>query len=69
MLALAVSLLFGLAALAAVAVIHSSLVVGIRRARLILAELDEIERQARVTRPAPAGSPPQLALRPAFAAA
>ena len=69
MLALAVSLLFGLAALAAIAVIRSSLIVGIRRARVILAALDEIERGARVTRPAPAGSRPQLALRPAFAAA
>lgn len=46
MLAVAISLLFGFATFAALAVIHASLVAGARRARLILAELAEIERAA-----------------------
>jgi hypothetical protein len=39
MLAIAISLLFGFAAFAAVTVIHASVLHGARRARLILAEL------------------------------
>lgn len=44
MLAIAISLLFGFAAFSALTVVHASLVAGARRARLILAELAEIER-------------------------
>ena len=51
MLALAISLLFGLAACAALAVIRASLLVGTARARLILAELAEIDRRASASRP------------------
>jgi hypothetical protein len=60
MLAIAISLLFGLAAFAALAVIRSSVTVGARRARTILAELAEIERRAGVSRsrPVPGWSPP-----------
>ncbi|HEU4652261.1 MAG TPA: hypothetical protein VFS49_12680 [Croceibacterium sp.] len=65
MLAITVSLLFALAAAAALAVLRSSLLVGCARARLILAELAEIDRQARASRPAPALLQP----RPALAAA
>ena len=67
MLTIAISLLLALAAFAAIAVIHASLVAGARRARAILAELDAIERRARAsTRPAAsrpqwAGFPPALA--------
>ena len=68
MLAIAVSLLFALAALAAVAVTRASLISGTRRWRLILAELDALDRAARVTRPVSAGLRPSLALRPALAA-
>lgn len=50
MLAMAVSLLFGFAAFAALAVIRSSLRVGSARARLILAELAAIDRRAGSTR-------------------
>jgi L-arabinose isomerase len=50
MLAIAVSLLFGLAACAALAVIRVSLLTGWARARLILAELAEFDRQPLVTR-------------------
>ena len=69
MLAIAVSLLFGFAALAALAVIVSSLMSGSRRVRAILAELAEIERQARVTRPRPVRLQPRVALLPMLAAA
>ena len=69
MLAIAVSLLFGLAAFAALSVISSSLVAGSRRTRAILAELAEIERQARVTRPRAARPAPRVVLLPALAAA
>lgn len=57
MLAIAVSLLFGFAAFAALAVIRSSVAVGSARARMILAELAQIDRRPAVTRP--------LASRPA----
>ena len=50
MLAIAVSVLFALAAFAASAVIHASWVTGSRRARAILGELAKIERETRVTR-------------------
>jgi hypothetical protein len=69
MLAIAISLLFGLAAFAALAVIASSLTSGARRTRAILAELAEIERKARVTRPRPVRFQPRAVLQPAFAAA
>ena len=65
MLAIAISLLFALAAFIALAVLHASLVTGSRRVRAILAELAEIERSARVTRTRSA----QPALQPLFAAA
>ena len=68
MLAIAVSLLFGLAAFAALAVISSSLATGLRRTRAILAELAEIERKARVTR-ARAYPRAQAVFQPALAAA
>lgn len=44
MLAIAISLLFGFAACAALIVVHASLVTGARRARQILAELAEMDR-------------------------
>lgn len=69
MLTIAVSLLFGLTTFVALAVIASSLVSGSRRVRTILAELAEIERKARVTRPRPVRSQPQGALIPVLAAA
>ena len=50
MLAIALSLLFGFIAFAAIAQIHASVGYGARRGRLILAELARNER--RVTRPA-----------------
>ena len=53
MLAIAVSLLFALAAFLALVVLHASLAVGARRVRFILAELAEIDRRARVTRTRP----------------
>ena len=68
MLAIAVSVLFALAAFAAFTVIHASWVTGSRRARAILAELAEIEREARVTR-GPARPRPWAIHRPALAAA
>ena len=68
MLAIAVSLLFGLAAFAALAVIASSLSSGSRRVRAILAELAAIERKAPVTRPR-AYPRPQAVFQPALAAA
>ena len=69
MLAMAISLLFGFAAFAAIVVIHASLVIGGRRARMILAALDEIEhaagvKSAEVRRPRAA-----MARQPGFAAA
>lgn len=59
MLAIAISLLFGLAAFTALAVIYASLVRGARSARYILAELESGRRPARPVnpqawRPAPA---------------
>ena len=69
MLAIAVSLLFGLAAFAALAVIAFSLMSGSRRVRAIVAELAQIERRAPVTRPWAARLQPRPALLPAFAAA
>jgi hypothetical protein len=68
MLGMAISLLFALAALAALAVIRRSLVAGSARARLILAELAEIENCAAVTRPSAEARLP-LALQPRLAAA
>ena len=67
MLAIAVSLLFALAAFAALATIGSALIDGSRRARAILAELGEIEHRACVTRGRAAQWEPGY--RPAFAAA
>ena len=69
MLAITISLLFGLAAFAAMAVLGASLMTGSRRVRAILAELAEIERRERVTRVRPALSTPRAVLQPAFAAA
>lgn len=69
MLAIAISLLFGLAAFAALAVIRSSAIVGSHRARAILAELAEIDRRARVSRPRPAAEWQPLAPMPVRAAA
>ena len=69
MLAIAVSLLFALAAFAALAVIWSSLVAGSRRTRAILAELAAIERKARVTPPRPVRLQPRAAPMPALVAA
>ena len=68
MLAIAVSVLFTLAAFAALAVIHASLVAGARRTRAILAELAEIERGQRVIRVRPARLRPRAAF-PLLAAA
>jgi hypothetical protein len=69
MLAIAISLMFGLAAFTALAVIRSSVVAGSRRARAILAELAEIERRAGVTR-GPSALPRQPTARvPVLAAA
>jgi len=67
MLAIAVSLLFGLAAFTALAVLASSLVTGARRARVILAELAEIDARPCVTRTAAVR--PAAALLPVFAVA
>jgi hypothetical protein len=50
MLGIAIALLFGLAALVALAVIHASVAAGVLRAREIMVELAEIERRASVTR-------------------
>ena len=69
MLAIAISLLFGLAAFAALAVIRSSVIAGSRRARAILAELAEIERRSLVTRSPSARSQPRMRPIPALAAA
>ncbi len=51
MLAIAISLLFGVVAFAAVAVIHASVAHGARRARLILAELAGTPRRTARIRP------------------
>ena len=69
MLAIAVSLLFALAAFLALAVIHASLTAGAMRVREILAELAQIERSARVTRARPVLAMPRPALQPLLAAA
>ena len=70
MLTIAVSLLFGLAAMTALGIIRSSLIAGAARSRLILAELAEIDRAAaRTIRPATPRARPEPAFRPAFAAA
>ena len=69
MLTITISLLFGLAAFAAMAVLSSSLIAGSRRVRAILAGLAEIERLERVTRVRPALSKRREVLQPAFAAA
>ena len=69
MLAITISLLFGLAAFAAVAVLGASLIAGSRQIRVILAEVAEIERRRRVTRVRPALSMPRAVLQPTFAAA
>ena len=69
MLAIAVSLLFALAACAAIAVIASSLLSGSRRTRAILAELAEIERGRRVIRMRPVRLQPRPVLTPLLAAA
>jgi hypothetical protein len=50
MLAIAISLLFGLAACVALAVIRSSVITGSRRVQTILAELAEIDRREEFTR-------------------
>ena len=69
MLAIAISCLFGLAACAALVVIHSSLVAGAGRAKQILVELAKIDRQPRVTRTAAAPHRLLPASLPALAAA
>ena len=70
MLAIAVTLLFALAAFATILVIASSLASGSRRVRMILAELAEFEVAAeRATRPSPTRFRPQAALQPMLAAA
>jgi hypothetical protein len=67
MLAIAISLLFGLTALAAVMVIHAAFVHGVRRARQIMVELAALEAgTARVTRASRYREP---AFPPLFAAA
>jgi hypothetical protein len=68
MLALAISLLFVLAAFAALAVIRRSLLEGTARARLILAQLAEIDRCGPATRLLPRVQP-LPAFRPGFAVA
>jgi hypothetical protein len=68
MLGMAISLLFALAAFSALSVIRWSLVAGSARARLILAELAELDRRAAVKCPA-AGSRAPRAYRPHLAAA
>ena len=67
MLIVAISLLFGLAAFAAIAVIRLSLTAGAGRARVILAELAEID--SGITQTRSAVHRPRLAFRPSFAAA
>ena len=69
MLAITISLLFGLTAFAAMAVLGSSMMAGSRRIWAILAELAEIERRRRGTRVRPALSMPRAVLQPTFAAA
>jgi hypothetical protein len=67
MLAIAISLLFGLAAFAALAVLGASLSRCARRARAILAELAEIERRAGLTQAQSAFPPPWTQAVPAAA--
>lgn len=66
MLAIAISLLFGLAGFTALAVIYASLIRGARSARYILAELESGRRPARPVnpqawRPVPARHPQLVA--------
>ena len=63
MLAVAISLLFGLAAFAAVAVIHVSLVGGALRARQIVRELSASDRRVvrQVNRASPRPAPARQA--------
>ena len=68
MLGMAISLLFAIAAVAALAVINQSLRVGSARARLILAELGELDRRAPAIRPV-VKMPPRPAFQPRLAAA
>ena len=68
MLAIVLSLLFGLAAFAALAEIHASVIKGARRGRLILAEMACGERAAGRSRAALSPAPPAL-LPPGFAVA
>ena len=69
MLAIAIALLFTLAAFAAIAVIATSVIAGARRARAIRAELARIERPAPVIRLVPARSRPAAGFQPLLAAA
>jgi hypothetical protein len=66
MLTIALSLLFGLVALAALAQIWVSVDTGLKRGRLILAELSRQERAVRAESARPRARP---ASRPALAAA
>ena len=69
MLTITISLLFGLAAFTALAVVSSSLIAVSRRVRTIAAELAEIERRAGLTRARWALPRSQGVLPQAFAAA
>lgn len=77
MLAIAISLLFGFAACAALIVVHASLVAGARRARHIFAELAEmdqaetiqVERVPAARVPVKAKGYSRPSLQPALAAA
>ena len=69
MLAIAIALLFALAAFASIAVVASSVIAGARRARAILAELAEIDRPAPVIRLVPTRARPAAGFRPLLAAA
>jgi hypothetical protein len=68
-MAIVISLLFGLAAFAALTAICSSLLSGSWRVRAILAELAGLERRAHVTRARAVLPTPRAVLRPALAAA
>lgn len=71
MLAVVMSLLFGLAAMASILVVRASFLTGLESARAILAELTAIERQesARPVPRVPSRVRPCVALRPRLAAA
>ena len=69
MLAIAISLLFALAAFASLAVIATSVIAGASRARAILAELAELDRPAPVIRLVPPRSRPAAGFQPLLAAA